>query len=68
MTTKVIIDKLGKKPMDIDALHDVQLGLIVRVAVQQLDAEGEYSWDRELTIRLHEEEEEEESQIQEGEV
>lgn len=66
MTTKVIIDKIGNKPIDIDALHDVQLGLIVRVAMQQLDPKGEYSWDRELTIRLHEEEEE--SQVQEGEV
>ena len=52
MTTKVTIDKIGKKPIDIDALSDVQLAVIIRVAVQQLDPKGEYHWDRELTIGL----------------
>lgn len=59
MTTKVIIDKIGKKPIDIDALSDIQLAVIIRVAVQQCDLNGEYSWDREVSIRLYDEEIEE---------
>lgn len=56
MTTNVTIDKIGNKPIDIDALTDVQLAVIIRVAVQQLDPKAEYRWERELSIRLYDEE------------
>ena len=50
---------VGKKPIDIDALSDTQLAVIIRVAVQQCDLSGEYSWDREVSIRLYDEGDEE---------
>ena len=60
MGTKVTIDKIGKKPIDIDALSDTQLAVIIRVAVQQCDLTSDYSWDREVTIGVVVEEEGEE--------
>jgi hypothetical protein len=60
MGTKVIIDKIGKKPIDIDALNDTQLAVIIRVAVQQCDLQGDYSWDKLVTIEVVDEKESEE--------
>ena len=54
----VIIDKIGKHPIDIDNLSDKQLGFLIRQSVNQCDPKGEYSWDREVTIKLHVEDDE----------